>query len=127
MAVTMRRLGRLIVAIAGLCGHRHNHAVPDGFCKYRSRCCRDHDPLAKIRQVVVPWTSRRPLLSVTRPSAVPTRRPQLITLPSALIRPVCGVIGRTKDILNSSVVEPVPFSSIEWIASPPATVEHGRG
>ena len=59
---------------------------------------------SKIRQVVVPWASKRPLLSVMRPSAVPTRRPQLSTMPSALIVPVSGVIGRTSEILNSSVV-----------------------
>ena len=77
-----------------------------------------HDQVSKIKQVVVPWTSKRPSLSVTRPSAVPTRRPRLINLPSAFIEPVSGVIGRTNDILNSSVVEPTPFSNVEWIASP---------
>jgi hypothetical protein len=79
------------------------------------RICRAlrHDWFSKIRQVVVPWTSKRPLLSVTRPSAVPTRRPRLITTPSALIAPVCGVIGRTNEILNSRVVEPTPLSSVD--------------
>ena len=47
---------------------------------------------------------QRPLASVTRPSAVPTRRPQVRTVPSALIKPVSGVIGRISEILNSSVV-----------------------
>ena len=47
----------------------------------------------KIRQVVVPWASRRPMPSVMRPSAVPMRRPRLITTPSAVIRPVAGVIA----------------------------------
>ena len=56
--------------------------------------------LGKIRQVVVPWASRRPVPSVSRPSAVPTRRPRLSTVPSALIRPVSGVIGRSSEILN---------------------------
>jgi hypothetical protein len=32
--------------------------------------------------------------------------------------PVSGVIGRTNEILNSSVVEPIPFSKVDWIASP---------
>jgi hypothetical protein len=32
--------------------------------------------------------------------------------------PVFGVIGRTNDILNSSVVEPTPLSNVDWIASP---------
>jgi hypothetical protein len=77
-----------------------------------------HDQISKIKQVVVPWTSKRPLLSVTRPSAVPTRRPRLITVPSALIKPVSGVIGRMNEILNSRVVEPMPFSKVDWIASP---------
>src|SRR6266700_30547 len=62
------------------------------------------DQISKIRHVVVPWASRRPLPSVSRPSAVPTRRPRLSTTPSALISPVSGVIGRTREILNSSVV-----------------------
>ena len=48
---------------------------------------------SKIKQVVVPWASRRPLPSVMRPSAVPTRRPRLSTMPSARISPVSGVIG----------------------------------
>ena len=69
--------------------------------------------LWKMKQVVVPWTSKRPLLSVTRPPAVPTRRPRLITVPSALIGPVSGVIGRTNDILNSRVVEPTPLSKVD--------------
>ena len=43
---------------------------------------------------------------------------RLITVPSALSRPVSGVIGRTNDILNSRVVEPMPFSKVDWIASP---------
>ena len=60
--------------------------------------------LSKIRQVVVPWTSKRPLLSVIRPSAVPTRRPRLSTTPSAVIKPVSGVMGRKSEILNSRVV-----------------------
>ena len=59
---------------------------------------------SKIRHVVVPWASNRPRLSMTRPSAVPTWRPRLKTTSSALINPVSGVIGRTKGILNSSVV-----------------------
>ena len=32
--------------------------------------------------------------------------------------PVCGVIGRMNVILNSSVVEPLPFSSVVWTARP---------
>jgi hypothetical protein len=59
---------------------------------------------SKIRQVVVPWASKRPLRSVIFPSAVPMRRPLLSTRPSALISPVSVVIGRTREILNSSVV-----------------------
>src|ERR1044072_3963613 len=54
----------------------------------------------KIRHVVVPCASNRPLASVTRPSAVPIRRPQLRTVPSALIWPVSGVMARTSEILN---------------------------
>jgi len=79
----------------------------------------------------VPWTSKRPLLSVTRPSAVPMQRPRLITVPSALVGPVSGVIGRTNEILNSRVVEPTPFSKVDWIASPEhcgcETAMHGAG
>src|SRR6266436_5610372 len=37
---------------------------------------------------------------------------------SALIGPVSGVIGRTNEILNSRVVEPTPFSNVDWMASP---------
>ena len=48
-------------------------------------CIRSH--ISKIKQVVVPWTSKRPLPSVTRSSAVPTRRPRLITVPSAVPLP----------------------------------------
>jgi hypothetical protein len=59
---------------------------------------------SKIKQVVVPWARTRPSLSVNFPSAVPIRRPQLMTLPSAFTKPVCGVMGRTREILNSSVV-----------------------
>ena len=33
-------------------------------------------------------------------------------------RPVSGVIGRTNVILNSRVVEPMPLSRVDWIASP---------
>ncbi len=44
-------------------------------------------------RTVVPCASRRPSASVTRPSAVPTRRPRLITVPTALIMPVSGVMG----------------------------------
>src|SRR5947209_17650853 len=92
-------------------------------CKARPRIFGSHgvlrrDQLLKIKQVVVPWTSKRSLLSVTRPSAVPIRRPRLITVPSALIGPVSGVIDRRNDILNSRVVEPTPFSKVDWIASP---------
>jgi len=36
--------------------------------------------------------------------------PRLIAMPSALIGQVSGVIGRTNDILNSKIVEPMPFS-----------------
>ena len=61
---------------------------------------------------------RRPLPSVTRPSAVPMRRPQFRTTPSAVIWPVSGVIGRTREILNSSVVWLAPLSSIDWMANP---------
>src|SRR5258708_7227787 len=74
--------------------------------------------LGKIRQVVVPWASKRPPLSVIRPSAVPIRRPELNTTPFAVIRPVSGVIGRTSEILNSRVVWPIPFSSVDKTASP---------
>jgi hypothetical protein len=74
--------------------------------------------VSKIRQVVVAWTSRRPLLLVMRPSAVPIRRPQLITVPAALIRPVAGAIGRTNETLKPRVVEPVLFGKVEWIARP---------
>lgn len=55
---------------------------------------------------------------VSDAAAVPTRRPELRTFPSARINPVSGVIGRTKDILNSSVVLPNPFSNVDWMASP---------
>ena len=41
------------------------------------------------------------------------RRPRLITVRSALIGPVSGVIGRMNDILNSRVVEPIPFSKVD--------------
>ena len=61
----------------------------------------------------MPCASNRPFASVTRPSAVPTRRPQLRTLPSALIWPVSSVMARTSEILNSSVVLLMPFSSID--------------
>ena len=37
---------------------------------------------------------------------------------SALITPVSGVIGRTSEILNSSVVWPRPFSKVDQTASP---------
>ena len=74
--------------------------------------------LSKIKHVVVPWTSSRPAPSVIRPSATPTRLPQLITVPSALIRPVFGVIGRMNETLNSRVVESKPFFKVDWIASP---------
>jgi hypothetical protein len=43
---------------------------------------------SKIRHVVVPCASSRPLSSLRRPSAVPTLRPRLNTTPSALIMPV---------------------------------------
>lgn len=52
----------------------------------------------------MPCASNRPLVSVIRPSAVPTRQPQLRTLPSAVICPVSGVMPRTSEILNSSAV-----------------------
>ena len=45
-----------------------------------------------MRHVVVPCASNLPVASVTRPSAVPTRRPQFRTLPSALIPPVIIVL-----------------------------------
>ena len=51
--------------------------------------------------------------SVMRPSAVPTRRPQLMTVPTAIIGPVFGVIGRMNEILNSRVVEPMPFPNVD--------------
>src|SRR5260370_35901939 len=34
------------------------------------------------------------------------------------ITPVSGVMGRTSEILNSSVVWPTPFSRVDWMASP---------
>src|SRR5713101_4646359 len=87
-----------------------------------SRCCvgghHSSYHLGKIRHVVVPWASKRPPLSVIRPSAVPTRRPELKTIPSAVIRPVSGAIGRKSEILNSRVVWPMPFSSVDKTASP---------
>ena len=52
------------------------------------------------------------------PSAVPTRRPQVSAIPSARISPVSRVIGRTSEILNSSVVWPMPLSSFDSTASP---------
>src|SRR5262249_31898071 len=76
------------------------------------------DRVSQKRKVGGRCASRRPLLSVTRPSAVPIRRPPLSTTPSARIRPVSGVIGRTNEILNSSVVESTPFASVVWMASP---------
>ena len=48
------------------------------------------DQPSKIRQVVVPCTSRRPWASVTLPSARPTRRPQFTTQPSARMVPICA-------------------------------------
>jgi hypothetical protein len=56
------------------------------------------------RQVVVACASSRPRASVSRPSAVATRRPLLMTRPSARTRPVSAVIGRTRLTLNSKVV-----------------------
>jgi hypothetical protein len=73
---------------------------------------------SKIKHVVVPCARTRPFLSVKVPSAVPIRRPQLMTLPSAFTRPVCGVTGRMREILNSSVVCAKPLSSMERMASP---------
>ena len=61
----------------------------------------------------MPWASNRPERSVTRPSAVPIRRPPFRTLPSALISPVSSVIARTSEILNSNVVLPNPFLSVD--------------
>jgi hypothetical protein len=37
---------------------------------------------------------------------------------AAAISPISGVIGRTSEILNSSVVEARPFSNVDWMASP---------
>src|SRR2546430_4677874 len=73
---------------------------------------------SKSKHVVVPCARTRPSLSVNVPSAVPIRRPQLITLPSAFTSPVSGVTGRTSEILNSSVVCAKPLSSMERMASP---------
>jgi hypothetical protein len=73
---------------------------------------------SKIKHVVVPCARTRPFLSVNVPSAVPIRRPQLMTLPSAFTGPDCGVTGRTREILNSSVVCAKPLSSMERMASP---------
>ena len=42
--------------------------------------------------------------SVTFPSAVTTREPLWITIPSQRIRPVSALIGRTKFVFTSSVV-----------------------
>ena len=58
----------------------------------------------KIRQVVVPCASSFPPASVTFPSAVTTREPLWITIPSQRIRPVSDLIGRTKFVFTSSVV-----------------------
>jgi hypothetical protein len=44
---------------------------------------------------------------------VPTRRPQFITRPSAVIRPVSGMIGRMSETLNSTVVWAKPLSSVD--------------
>ncbi len=74
--------------------------------------------LAKIRHVLVPCASKRPLASVRRPSAVPIRRPQFNTIPSAMIRPVSGVMGRMSEILNSTVVCARPLSRVDCTASP---------
>ena len=46
---------------------------------------------------MVAWAGKRPVPSVSRPSAVPTRRPRLSTIPSALINPVSGVMGSPPD------------------------------
>lgn len=73
---------------------------------------------SEIRQVVVPCASNLPSLSINRPSAVPTRRPQDKTIPSALNRPVSGVMGRSIEILNSKVVELEPLSIIDRMARP---------
>src|SRR5215831_5590454 len=97
-------------------GGRVGQLIRDGWRACSLRPTSAH--ISKIKQVVVPWTSSRPSRSVTLPSAVLTRRPRLITVPSAVIGPVWGVIGRRKDILNSRVVEPMPRSRMEWIARP---------
>ena len=49
---------------------------------------------------------------------MPTRRPQFITMPSAVIHPVSGIIGRMNEILNSTVVCAKPLSSVDLTASP---------
>ena len=69
----------------------------------------------------MPWASKRPLLSVIRPSAVPTRRPRVSTTPSAVIRPVSAVIGRTSEISNSRVVWPTFVAVVAVMLMPPGT------
>ena len=58
----------------------------------------------KIRHVVVPCARSFPSASVSLPSAVATREPLWITLPSQRITPVSAVMGRTKFVFISSVV-----------------------
>jgi glutathione S-transferase len=66
--------------------------------------CPPYSVSSNTRHVVVACASSRPRASVSRPSAVATRRPLLMTRPSARTRPVSAVIGRTRLTLNSKVV-----------------------
>ena len=69
------------------------------------RVVKRHPPTGpKIRHVVVPCASSLPALSMMRPSAVATRPPRWMTVPSQRISPVSAVIGRTKFVFTSSVV-----------------------
>ena len=59
----------------------------------------------KIAHVAVPWAMSLPVSSlVIRASAVAMVPPRWITSPVASTRPVSLLIGRTKFVLNSSVV-----------------------
>ena len=70
------------------------------------------------------WAGSRFWLSVNFPSAVPTRRPAFKTSPSAQIRPVSGMTGRSREIFNSKVVDPRPWSNVNCTAS--ATAESSK-
>jgi hypothetical protein len=66
-----------------------------------------------MRHVVVPCASNRPLASVMRPSAVPTRRPQLRTWPSASHKRNLELQRRTADAFFKHRLDGKAHAAIE--------------